>query len=124
MAGTNKKLWYAQRTLAEGELSFRVAVSKTELTLDTADAIITAPGNMHELETRYIDGRLQRVYKRLWPSLRTFWLLTAAEHAPLTYVVLEKQRISYKQAFEQSLKAAGVFRDVYGVKKGKFAFHL
>ncbi|KAG6888420.1 hypothetical protein C0995_008333 [Termitomyces sp. Mi166 len=100
MTDTTKKPWYAQRTLAE------------------ADAIITAPGNLHELETRYIDGRLQRVYKRLWPSLRTFWLWAAAEHAPLTYVVLEKQRISYKQAFEQSVRAAGVLRDVYGVKKG------
>ncbi|KAG6896016.1 hypothetical protein C0992_010885 [Termitomyces sp. T32_za158] len=116
MANTTKKPWYAQRTLAEGELSFRI--NKTGLDLGTADAIITAPGSLLELETRYIDGRLQRVYKRLYPSLRTFWLLVAAEHADLTYVVLENQRISYKQAFEQSLRAAGVLRSVYGVKKG------
>ncbi|KNZ77059.1 2-succinylbenzoate--CoA ligase [Termitomyces sp. J132] len=100
MADAIKKPWYAQRTLAE------------------TDAIITAPGSPFELETRYIDGRLQRVYKRLYPSLRTFWLWAAAEHADLTYVVLENQRISYKQAFQQSLRAAGVLRDVYGVKKG------
>ncbi|KAG6841219.1 hypothetical protein C0991_000665 [Blastosporella zonata] len=95
-----KKTWYAQRTLSE------------------VDAIITAPGSLHELESRYVDGRLQRVYKRLWPSMRTFWLWAAAEHGPLTYAVFEDQRATFAQTFERSVRAAGIYRDVYGVKKG------
>ncbi|KAG6915675.1 hypothetical protein DXG01_010464 [Tephrocybe rancida] len=74
-------------------------------------------GSLHELETRYIDGRVQRVYKQLWPSLRTFWLWAAAEHAPLTYAVFEDQRVTYIQTFEQSVRMAGIYRDVYGVRK-------
>ncbi|GLB34306.1 putative synthetase [Lyophyllum shimeji] len=92
--------WHAQRSLNE------------------VDAILCAPGSLHELETRLIDGRLQRVYKHLPPSMRAFWLAAAAQHAPATYVVLENQRLSYAQAFAQSVKAAGVYRHVYGVQKG------
>ncbi|KAG6845543.1 hypothetical protein H0H87_007787 [Tephrocybe sp. NHM501043] len=95
-----KRPWYAQRTLSE------------------VDAIITAPGSLHELESRYINGRLQRVYKRLWPSMRLFWLWAAAEHGPLTYVVFENQRVSYAQTFERSVRMADIYRNVYGVKKG------
>ncbi|KAG6811592.1 hypothetical protein H0H92_006715 [Tricholoma furcatifolium] len=96
---TTKKPWYAQRTLQE------------------TDAIITAPGSLHELENRYIDGRLVQVYKRLWPSMRVFWMWAASEHAKQDYVVLENQRLTFAETFEKSVKAAGVFRDVYGVKK-------
>ncbi|KAG6916503.1 hypothetical protein DXG01_006502 [Tephrocybe rancida] len=91
--------WYAQRTLGE------------------VDAIITGLGSLHELETRYIDGRVQRVYKRLWPSMRTFWLWAAAQHAPLTYAVFEDRRVTYVQIFERSVRMAGIYRDVYGVRK-------
>ncbi|KAG6915678.1 hypothetical protein DXG01_010467 [Tephrocybe rancida] len=81
------------------------------------DAIITGLGSLHELETRYIDGRVQRVYKQLWPSLRTFWLWAAAQHAPLTYAVFEDRRMTYVQTFERSVRMAGIYRDVYGVRK-------
>ncbi|KAG5651489.1 hypothetical protein H0H81_008489 [Sphagnurus paluster] len=93
--------WHAQRTLSETE------------------AILTAPGSLHELETRLIDGRLQRVYKRMWPSLRALWLWSATQYGggDLVYAVFEGQRMSYKRAFERSLRAAGVYRDVYGVRK-------
>lgn len=84
----------------------------------TAEAILCGPGQLHELETRLVDGRIQRVYKNLWPSLRDFWLWVAQEYKHKTYVVFEKDRISYGTAFERSVKAASVFRHVYGVKKG------
>lgn len=113
--------WKPKRTLAEGvSLSFATLVRPDSncTYLFIAEAILTAPGTPHELETRLIDGRLQRVYKNLWPSLRIFWLQAAKEHADALYVVYEKQRYTYRQVFERSVKAAAVYRNVYGVRKG------
>ncbi|KAF9058217.1 hypothetical protein BJ165DRAFT_1426444 [Panaeolus papilionaceus] len=86
--------------------------------LKEVDEILCAPGQMHEIETVLIDGLVQRVYKNLWPSLRVFWLWAANEHKDLPYVVFENQRLTFAQTFAQSLKAAAVFYDVYGVQKG------
>jgi hypothetical protein len=82
------------------------------------EAILCAPGTPHELETRFINGRLQRVYKNIWPSLRVFWLLASKDHADKEYVVYEKQRYTYREVFERSVRAAAVYRDVYDVRKG------
>ncbi|TFY72978.1 hypothetical protein EVG20_g16 [Dentipellis fragilis] len=86
--------------------------------LAETQAILCGPGQIHEYETRLIEGRLQRVYKSLWPSLRDFWLWVADQYKDLTYVVFEQQRITYSQAFERSLKVAAMFKTVYGVQKG------
>ncbi|KAJ7667988.1 hypothetical protein DFH06DRAFT_1184159 [Mycena polygramma] len=92
--------WRPQRTLAE------------------VDAILGAPGSLTETETRLIDGRVQRVYKNLWPSVRVFWLWASDIYADRTYLIYENQRYTYKEVFERSLKAAAIFNDVYRVKKG------
>jgi len=111
--------WTPKRTPEEGE-SF--SNTKTEnlpqLYGSTVNAILTAPGAMFELETQLVDGRVQRVYKNLWPSLRDFWLWASKEHAKASYIVFEKQRYSFEQAFERSVRAASVFLNVYGVRKG------
>ncbi|TFY78612.1 hypothetical protein EWM64_g5401 [Hericium alpestre] len=86
--------------------------------LAEVDAMICAPGTTHELEMRVIDGRVQRVYKNLWPSLRHFWLWASREYAVRTYLVFEEQRYTYREVFEQSHRAAVVFRELYGVQKG------
>jgi non-ribosomal peptide synthetase component E (peptide arylation enzyme) len=85
---------------------------------DLADAILCAPGNPHELDTKIINGCKYRVYKNLWPSIRQFWLSCVDEHTDKTHIVFEDQRISYREANERALKVAGVFRHVYGIKKG------
>jgi len=72
----------------------------------------------HELETCLIDGRLLRVYKNVWQSLRVFWLSAAKDHADKMYVVYERQRYTYQQVFERSVKAAAMYHDVYGIRKG------
>ncbi|KAF4623121.1 hypothetical protein D9613_001373 [Agrocybe pediades] len=82
------------------------------------NAILTGPSQMHETETRLIDGLFLRVYKNLWPSLRIFWLWAANEHKDAVYVVFENQRHTFADVFQRSLKAAAMFRDVYGVHKG------
>lgn len=58
------------------------------------------------------------MYKNIWPSLRAFWLPAAKDHADATYVVYEQQRYTYRQVFERSVRAAAIYRDVYGIRKG------
>ena len=86
----------------------------------TATVILCAPGQMHELETRLIDGRLQRVYKNLWPTLRVFWLWAAQQNKDAVYAVFENQRHTFAEIFQRSLKAAAMYHDVYGVRKGLY----
>ena len=82
------------------------------------EALLTAPGSLHELQTTLVDGQVQRVYKKLWPSLRIFWMWAANEHKDAVYAVFENQRPTFGQVFDRSLRAAAVFYDVYGIRKG------
>lgn len=91
---------------------------KPQRTLQEVNAILCASGSPHELQTRLIGGQLQRVYKNLWPSLRMFWLSSVQQHKDATYVVFEDLRYTFGQVFERALKAAAIYRDVYGVRKG------
>ncbi|KAF7359761.1 Long-chain-fatty-acid-CoA ligase [Mycena venus] len=87
-------------------------------TLEEVETIICAPGGRFELETRVIEGRVQRVYKNQWPSVRVFWLWASGEYADKSYLVFENQRYTYKEAAFRALRSAAIFNDVYGVKKG------
>lgn len=87
-------------------------------TLDECDRILCAPGMPHEMETRLIDGVVQRVYKNLWPSLRSFWLWAAAEYSDKTYIVFGSERHTYADIYRRSLQTAAVFRRRYGIRKG------
>ncbi|KAG7088033.1 hypothetical protein E1B28_012069 [Marasmius oreades] len=91
---------------------------KPERTVEECNKILCAPGTPHELERRVVDGRVQRVYKNLWPSLRDFWLWACNEHTDKTFIVYEKQRYSYAQTLARAAKAADMFRTVYGIQKG------
>lgn len=83
-----------------------------------ADAIICAAGNPHEMETSLVNGRLYRVYKNLWPSLREFWIHCATAYSKNTYIVFEGDRYTYEYIFSRSIKAAHLFSKVYGIQKG------
>ncbi|KAJ4490255.1 hypothetical protein J3R30DRAFT_3278350 [Lentinula aciculospora] len=87
-------------------------------THDEVDKILCAPDALHELETREINGQVQRVYKKLWPSLRVFWLSVSKLHPDKTCVVYEHQRLTFGGVAERAAKTASIFREVYGVKKG------
>ncbi|KAJ7233988.1 hypothetical protein C8J57DRAFT_1381414 [Mycena rebaudengoi] len=78
-----------------------------------------AEGSLLEIETCLIEGKVQRVYKNQWPSLRAFSLWCFNEHKDKVYVVFEKERYTYQAIFACILKAASVYSDLYGVKKGK-----
>jgi hypothetical protein len=83
-----------------------------------AEALLTSPGSIHEIETTLVDGRLHRVYKNLWPSLREFWLSAVTQYSGDTYIVYEDQRLTYGQVHTRAIKVAGLFRDSYSIKKG------
>lgn len=87
-----------------------------------AEALLTSPGTIHEIETTLVDGRLLRVYKNLWPSLRDFWLSAVAQYSGEIYIVYEDERLTYGQVHTRAIKVAGLFRDVYSIKKGLIQF--
>src|ERR1700678_1361903 len=80
--------------------------------------LLCPPGTIQEIETVHVDGRIQRVYKNQWPSLRVFWHWVAHKHNEATYIVFENQQYTFAQIFDCSLKAAALFQDVYQVRKG------
>ncbi|KAG2015644.1 long-chain-fatty-acid-CoA ligase [Coprinopsis cinerea AmutBmut pab1-1] len=86
--------------------------------LQEVEAILCAGGNLHALDTVLVDGRLQRVYKNLWPSLREFWLAAVANYAQDTYIVYEDQRLTYAQVHDHVLKVAEILRRVFAIQKG------
>ena len=101
------------QTVSSG-LSLPVLIAHT----GTANALLVAPGAPHETETRLIDGRLLRVYKNQWPSLRVFWLWALSQHKDAVYLVYEDQSYTFGQVHIRAVKAASVLRHVYGVQKG------
>lgn len=85
----------------------------------------------HELETKSIHGQSYRVYKNVHPTLRDFWLWACTQyssldliaydkhfHLPTSGVRIERTRITFKHAFDKSLRAAHIWRNVYHIKKG------
>lgn len=54
----------------------------------------------------------------MWPSIRAFWLSSVRQYSAKTYIVFDDQRLTYGEVHERAVKAATVFRDVYGVRKG------
>ncbi|KAK0214491.1 hypothetical protein IW262DRAFT_1406483 [Armillaria fumosa] len=86
--------------------------------VEEADKILTAPGSPLEIETRVVDGRVLKVWKNLWPSVRAFFLQSIKEHSDKICVIYEKERYTFQEILEMAVKCAAIFRDVYGIKKG------
>ena len=83
-----------------------------------AEALLTSPGTIHHVSTTLIDGRLQRVYKNLWPSLRQFWLSAVSKYPEDTYIVYEHNRWTYRQVHDSALRLATFFSRKYSIQKG------
>ncbi|KAK0187408.1 hypothetical protein F5146DRAFT_1064866 [Armillaria mellea] len=86
--------------------------------LEEADRILTAPGSMLEIETRVLDGKVSKVWKNLWPSIRAFFLQSVDAHAEKIYTVFEKECYTFQEILDEAVVCAAIFRDVYKVKKG------
>lgn len=104
-----------KRSLSQGKISYTKSL---DLITPLVNQLLCPPGTLQEIETVLLDGRIQRVYKNQWPSLRVFWLWAARQHKEATYIVFENQRFTFAQIFDRSLKAAALFQDVYHVRKG------
>jgi acyl-CoA synthetase (AMP-forming)/AMP-acid ligase II len=50
--------------------------------------------------------------------MRTFFLATTTEHANKELTVYEGERVTFREAAQQTLKAAGLLRDRFGIRKG------
>jgi acyl-CoA synthetase (AMP-forming)/AMP-acid ligase II len=72
------------------------------------------------VETTLIGGRLLKVYKNLWPSVRVFWLEAVARYRSKTYIIFNEQRLTYGQAHDAIVKTASLFQNEYKVHKGRF----
>ncbi|SJL16994.1 related to 4-coumarate--CoA ligase 1 [Armillaria ostoyae] len=86
--------------------------------LAEAEDILCGPGCPHEVETRLIDGKLLKVYKNLAPTLRDFWVSAVEKNGDKTYIVFGSERLTYRQVFDRSVRTAGIFYTVYGIRKG------
>ncbi|KAJ4002058.1 hypothetical protein F5050DRAFT_797677 [Lentinula boryana] len=86
--------------------------------LAETNELLCAPGQLHEIETRFVDGRLQRVYKSLWPTVRNFWSWASSEYPDKTYIVFEGQSLSFKEVDERVRQTASLFYNEYHVRKG------
>ncbi|KAK0452881.1 uncharacterized protein EV420DRAFT_1645405 [Desarmillaria tabescens] len=86
--------------------------------IEEADRILTGPRSLLEIETRVVDGRVLKVWKNLWPSMRHLFLHSTKEHADKIYIVYEKERHTYQEVLEKAVKCSAILRDVYGIKKG------
>jgi hypothetical protein len=76
---------------------------------------MTAPGQLHEMENAIIDGRVYRVYKNLWPSVRAHWQECVSQNTAVhdqDYIVFEDTRLTYAQADALVQRMASIFRNV------------
>ncbi|KAL1741178.1 hypothetical protein HDZ31DRAFT_45987 [Schizophyllum fasciatum] len=87
-------------------------------TVEETLRLMTSPGALLETETACIDGRVYRVYKNLPPSCRALWLSAVRMYAEREYVAFEGQRLTFRAVHARARRAAAIFRDVYGVRKG------
>ncbi|KAK0472111.1 hypothetical protein EDD18DRAFT_1118814 [Armillaria luteobubalina] len=67
---------------------------------------------MLEVETYVVDGRLSKVWKNLWPSIRAF-LQSMNEHVEKTYLLFGKQCYTFQEILNEAVKCEAIFGDLY-----------
>jgi hypothetical protein len=101
----HRPLWAGHPSVRYPKVSSRTLIlSPTKLPFFPADNLLCAPGQLHELETRFVDGRLQRVYKNLWPTLRVriagWW---RSSESPYADRILEFLVLGGRPTFQQDI---------------------
>jgi long-chain acyl-CoA synthetase len=86
------------------------------MSIAQANALLTQPGSMLEIEDREIAGRRLKVWKHAPPTLRDVFL-SARAFGPRTFLVYEDERTSYEGFARASLAIAHELT-ARGVKKG------
>ncbi len=88
-----------------------------KMSLEEANAQLTAPGQIFEMEEVDIRGVPTRVWKNAPASLRTVFDMSAA-HGDAIFMVYEDERISFAEHYRMSATMAHRLRDTFGVEKG------
>jgi long-chain acyl-CoA synthetase len=85
--------------------------------LNEVQAVLTAPGQLFELDEVEIRGTRTRVWKHAPPSLRSI-LEISRLHGDTTFLVYEDDRLTYEEHFRHAATFARRLAERYGVHKG------
>ncbi|MAI89483.1 class I adenylate-forming enzyme family protein [Ponticaulis sp.] len=88
------------------------------MSVEQANAALTAPGSPFELEMTTIHGVEMEVYKNAYPTLRALLEHGSATWAPRDMVVFEDERVTFAAHFKAVAHLANAFVTTYGLKKG------
>jgi len=87
------------------------------MSIDEADATLTAPGQMFEIEDVEIRGVLTRTWKNCPGSLKVVLDLSRG-FADRTFLVYEDERTTFEEHYRIVASLARALVDRYGIKKG------
>jgi long-chain acyl-CoA synthetase len=87
------------------------------MTVGEADAQLTAPGQMFEIDTVEVRGIQTKVWKNTPATLADIVKLSRA-HADKTFIVYEDDRYSFEDHYRAVAKVAHELRDRHGVREG------
>jgi long-chain acyl-CoA synthetase len=87
------------------------------VTVAEANAILTAPGQMFEMEELEIRGVPTRTWKHAPPSLRTVLDMSLA-HGDATFLVYEDERTTFAEHYRIACTLAHRLRQQFGVEQG------
>ena len=85
--------------------------------LEEVSALLTAPGQLFELDEAEVRGTRTRVWKHAPPSLRSI-LEISRLHGDATFLVYEDDRLTYEEHFRHAATFARNLAARYGVRKG------
>ena len=89
----------------------------TGMSVAEADAQLTAPGQMFEVDQAVVRGIPTRVWKNC-PATLADILRVSRGHGDKTFLVYEDETMSFEEHFRASSHLANVLRDRFGVIKG------
>jgi steroid-24-oyl-CoA synthetase len=87
------------------------------MSVGEADAQLTAPGQMFEVDELDIRDIPTKVWKNCPPTLGAILTMSRA-HGEKTFLVYEDEAMSFEQHFNASAHLANTLRDRFGVSKG------
>lgn len=94
-----------------------VANPQPAMSIEEAEAKLTAEGMPFEIEVAELNGIRTPVWKHAPPSLALV-LEASAEHGEDPYIVYEDERLSYAEHYRQATRFAHLLRDEYGIRTG------
>jgi long-chain acyl-CoA synthetase len=88
-----------------------------KMSIEEANAQLTAPGQIFEMEVVDIRGVPTRTWKNAPPTLRSVFDMSVA-HGDATFIVYEDERTSFAEHYRTASTLAHRLRDTFGVEPG------